>query len=81
MSGNHELSTLADKRVVVTGASQGLGLAIAHALLARGARVTAIARSEERLEAARQAGATIVVGDATDAGLMSVWSASSSRTR
>jgi len=70
MSGNHELSTLADKRVVVTGASQGLGLAMTRALLARGAKVTAIARSAQRLEAARQAGAATLVGDATDAGLM-----------
>jgi NAD(P)-dependent dehydrogenase (short-subunit alcohol dehydrogenase family) len=61
---------LDDRHIVITGASQGLGLAMARALLARGARVTAIARSAERLAAAHDAGASTVVGDATDPGLM-----------
>jgi NAD(P)-dependent dehydrogenase (short-subunit alcohol dehydrogenase family) len=43
---------LDDRHIVITGASQGLGLAMARALQACGARVTAIARSAERLAAA-----------------------------
>ena len=40
---------LENRRAVVTGASRGLGRAIAAALAAEGARVTAVARSAERL--------------------------------
>jgi len=57
-------------QVVITGASQGLGLAMTKALLARGARVTAIARSKDRLDPARQLGAATIAGDATDPELM-----------
>jgi 3-oxoacyl-[acyl-carrier protein] reductase len=46
---------LDDKHALVLGASQGLGLASATALLAEGARVTLSGRSAERLEAARAA--------------------------
>ncbi|MFE7995296.1 SDR family NAD(P)-dependent oxidoreductase, partial [Streptomyces shenzhenensis] len=43
---------LADKRVLVTGASRGIGLAIVRAFLAEGASVTATARrSTPELEA------------------------------
>lgn len=45
------------RHAVVTGASEGLGLAMATGLLARGARVTAIARSAEKLVRAQAAGA------------------------
>lgn len=41
------------KRALVTGASSGLGLACARALVAEGASVTLVARGRERLEAAR----------------------------
>ena len=44
---------LEDKHALVLGASQGLGLASARALLAEGGRVTISGRSSERLEAAR----------------------------
>ena len=64
------MNALTHTHAVVTGASQGLGLAMTKALLARGARVTAIARSKDRLDAARQLGATTLAGDATDAELM-----------
>ncbi|WP_375449921.1 SDR family oxidoreductase [uncultured Devosia sp.] len=44
-----------DKHALVLGASQGLGLATAQALLTEGARVTLSGRSPERLEAVRAA--------------------------
>lgn len=45
---------LSDKRVIVTGASRGIGLAIARAFAAEGARVAICARSWEAVEAAGQ---------------------------
>jgi NAD(P)-dependent dehydrogenase (short-subunit alcohol dehydrogenase family) len=44
--------TLNGKHAVVTGASRGIGLAVARALLAQGARVTLMARDAAALEAA-----------------------------
>lgn len=44
---------LTGKRALVTGASSGLGLACAKALIAEGATVTLVARGAERLEKAR----------------------------
>lgn len=41
--------TLQDKVAILTGASSGIGLATAHALVAEGAKVVAVARSEDRL--------------------------------
>jgi NAD(P)-dependent dehydrogenase (short-subunit alcohol dehydrogenase family) len=46
------METLKGKHAVVTGASRGIGLAIARALLAQGARVTLMARDAAVLEAA-----------------------------
>jgi NAD(P)-dependent dehydrogenase (short-subunit alcohol dehydrogenase family) len=43
---------LSDKRAVVTGASRGIGLAVARALVAEGADVALVARDSERLERA-----------------------------
>ncbi|MDP9407216.1 MAG: SDR family NAD(P)-dependent oxidoreductase, partial [Actinomycetota bacterium] len=43
---------LADRVVIVTGGSAGLGLAVARELVAEGARVVLSARSRDRLEAA-----------------------------
>ena len=40
------------RRVLVTGGSQGIGLAVARGFLAEGARVTIVARDEKRLAAA-----------------------------
>lgn len=44
--------SFADKHVIVTGGSQGIGKALAAKLLARGARVTLLARTEKTLAAA-----------------------------
>jgi NAD(P)-dependent dehydrogenase (short-subunit alcohol dehydrogenase family) len=46
------MDTLKGKHAVVTGASRGIGLAIARKLLAEGARVTLMARDAAALEAA-----------------------------
>ena len=48
----HEASSLAGRFAVVTGASRGIGLAVAEALVARGAGVVACGRSAEALAAA-----------------------------
>lgn len=44
--------TFADKTAIVTGASRGIGLAIAERLVARGARVVVTARKKEALDEA-----------------------------
>jgi NAD(P)-dependent dehydrogenase (short-subunit alcohol dehydrogenase family) len=64
------MQNLNGKRVVITGGSQGLGLAMVEALAACGANVTAIGRDRAKLTAAEQAGAAVIAGDATDATLM-----------
>src|SRR5260370_23092752 len=64
------MQTLNGKRVVITGGSQGLGLAMVEALVACGENVTAISRDRANLAAAEQAGAAVIAGDATDATLM-----------
>ena len=46
------METLKGKHAFVTGASRGIGLAVARALLAQGARVTLMARDAGALEAA-----------------------------
>lgn len=62
--------TLEGKRTLVTGASRGIGRAIARAYGEAGARVALLARSRDQLEAAADDvdGETLVVpGDVTDA--------------
>jgi NAD(P)-dependent dehydrogenase (short-subunit alcohol dehydrogenase family) len=64
------MQNLNGKRVVITGGSQGLGLAMVEALVASDANVTAIGRDRANLSAAERAGAAVIAGDATDATLM-----------
>ena len=45
-------AVLAERHAVVTGAARGIGAAIAHALVAEGARVSLIGRNAETLDAA-----------------------------
>lgn len=58
------------RRVLITGGSRDWCLAILEALLARGAKVTVLARTRARLRDAEQLGADAIEGDATDAPLM-----------
>jgi NAD(P)-dependent dehydrogenase (short-subunit alcohol dehydrogenase family) len=61
---------LEGQRVIVTGGSRGLGLAMAIALVARGAKVTVVARDRARLADIARRGVEGRVGDATSAVLM-----------
>jgi len=55
---------IADLRVVITGGTSGLGLALVHELVARGARVAFVARDPSRVErVAAATGAHGIVGD------------------
>jgi NAD(P)-dependent dehydrogenase (short-subunit alcohol dehydrogenase family) len=64
------MPNLNGKRVVITGGSQGLGLAIVEALAGGGTSVTAIGRDLAKLSAAEQVGAAVIAGDATNATFM-----------
>jgi hypothetical protein len=64
------MKSLTNQRVLITGGSRGLGLAMAESLLGQGARVTVVARDRASLAQVEQRGATVVAGDATDAALM-----------
>jgi len=64
---------LAGRRILVTGASSGIGAAVVEAAVARGARVAAVARRANRLTAlADRHGDAVVAcpGDVTDAAAM-----------
>jgi NAD(P)-dependent dehydrogenase (short-subunit alcohol dehydrogenase family) len=62
--------TLAGRRVLVVGASSGIGAALARAVAVRGGSVTVSARRRDRLEALveEMAGGHAVAGDTTVAG-------------
>ena len=60
---------LTNRRALVTGASRGLGRAIAEALRSEGAAVAICARNAERIEAAaKEIGAVSIVGDLSVSG-------------
>jgi NAD(P)-dependent dehydrogenase (short-subunit alcohol dehydrogenase family) len=60
--------TLAGQRVLVTGASRGIGLGVARAFAEAGATVWALAEDEAVHDAAAGIGATGLRADVTDAG-------------
>src|SRR5687767_4994687 len=64
-SGNKPAMTrdLHDKRIILTGASSGIGLALAKALAAEGAQLTLASRREDQLQAAARSlpGETLIV--------------------
>ena len=55
------------KRVWLVGASSGIGAALAHALVERGARLALSARRTDKLQALGLADALLVPCNATDA--------------
>lgn len=64
------MSTLAGKRILITGAAQGIGLATARVAIERGARVALLDRDELALKlAVEELGADVIVfvADVTDA--------------
>lgn len=64
------MQSLEGQKAVVIGGNRGLGLAMVESLVARGARVTVVARDEQRLkEVASRLGVEVVRGDATDEAL------------
>ncbi|MCU1325199.1 MAG: short-chain dehydrogenase/reductase [Bryobacterales bacterium] len=59
------LHSLTGKVVIVTGASEGIGSALATALQARGAKLVLVARSEERLRQRAGPDDLVISGDLT----------------
>ena len=58
---------LNNKNVVVTGGSQGLGLGVVEAFVARGARITVVARGAEALDAVNaRFGVATIAADIAD---------------
>ena len=52
--GTNRERELLDKHVVITGGSSGIGLNVAIEVAKRGANISIIARSKEKLEAAKR---------------------------
>ena len=64
------MHSLEGRRALVTGGSRGVGLGIVEALVARGAKVTVVARDSARLaDVARRLGVATRAGDITDESL------------
>jgi NAD(P)-dependent dehydrogenase (short-subunit alcohol dehydrogenase family) len=58
---------LRDKKVIVTGGSRGLGLGLVEALVARGAKVTVVARDPDALKSVEaRLGVAAISADVTD---------------
>jgi NAD(P)-dependent dehydrogenase (short-subunit alcohol dehydrogenase family) len=58
---------LQNKQVVVTGGSRGLGLGLVEALVAKGAKVSVVARNTQVLESIKhRLGVTVISADVTD---------------
>ena len=57
------------RTVLITGASEGIGAACADAFRRKGARLSLVARTRERLEQVGGADAVITAGDLTEAGV------------
>jgi NAD(P)-dependent dehydrogenase (short-subunit alcohol dehydrogenase family) len=58
---------LKDKKVIVTGGSRGLGLGLVEALVARGAKVTVVARDAQTLKSVEvRLGVAAISADVTD---------------
>lgn len=68
----HSTLVLNDKVVIITGASSGIGRALAYAFARRAAKVVLVARREDRLEAVRReiepysSGVLVIKADITD---------------
>ena len=57
-----------DRNVMVTGGSRGLGLGLVETLVAKGARVTVVARDASALDSVHaRLGAATISADVTDA--------------
>lgn len=56
------MQQFSNKHVLITGGSEGLGLALAKQLVAQGARVSLVARTKSKLEAAALAIAAASTG-------------------
>ncbi|MCP5111198.1 MAG: SDR family NAD(P)-dependent oxidoreductase, partial [bacterium] len=54
------------KTVLITGASEGIGAACAEAFRRRGAKLSLVARSQDKLRSVGGADAAITAGDLTD---------------
>jgi NAD(P)-dependent dehydrogenase (short-subunit alcohol dehydrogenase family) len=59
------MDSFADKAVLITGASEGIGAALTRQLVARGAKVSLVARGEAALREVGGPGAVITAGDLT----------------
>jgi len=66
MASRLGIKRLDGKVILITGASEGIGAACAHAFRRRGARLSLIARSEEKLRGIGQTDDLITAGDLRD---------------
>jgi NAD(P)-dependent dehydrogenase (short-subunit alcohol dehydrogenase family) len=61
------MSSLRDRRVIVTGGTTGLGLGIVEAMVRQGAAVTVVARSADTLaQLSQRLGVSVLAGDIAD---------------